>query len=369
MSRAFIIIQQLGTLLALMLFCACSDLPDDVDVILEKNRYARQFDEIWQALNSEYIFFEEANVDFDELRVTYIKKMSKVYKDKQFVRVLQDFCEELGEQDIRFQLGSNHSFYAARPAATNDIIAKRSGLSYYSRYYRSLQEEYVTKRPCSFNTLIRIDGNGSGKPYGLMLVEEYVYELSASLDTCLREFASSDLCGVVLDIRGQSYFPSAQDFLPYFYERGKHTVCKNAQRLLPNSHSSFTPYVNYNIEGNGVLTRLPIAIIVNEATGGELSWMAHILSERSNVAIISRAYGGRGSHHKWQYYNDNKDVVTYPGFRSTTKHGVCYEPLQPDFRVNWEGNGQDGNEYDEDMCLVTALDFIDMYNADTYRPQ
>lgn len=369
MMKLLSTVRWFSLLLIALLWCACSDLPDDVDVILEKNRYARQFDEIWQALNSEYILFDETNVDFAELRIAYIKKMSKVYKDKQFVRVLQDFCEELGEQDIRFQLGSNHSFYAARPAATNDIIAKKSGLSHYSRYYRSQQEEYVINGPCSFNTLVRIDGTSSGKFYGMMLINEYFQECPISLDASLQTFAQSGLCGIVLDIRGQSFFSFIQDLLPYFYEQGKHTVCKNAQRLIPNNRYSFTPYINYNIKGNGILSGLPIAIIVNEATGGELSWLAHILSERSNVAIISRAYGGRGSLRKWQYYNDNKDMVTYPGIRSTTKHSVCYEPLQPDFLVNWEGNGQYGNESDEDMCLITALDFIDMYNANTYRPQ
>lgn len=368
MMKSLASIRWLSVLLIALLCCACSNLPSDVDAILEQNRYARQFDEIWQALNSEYIFFDEANVDFDELRITYIKKIGKVYKDKQFMRVLQDFCEELGEQDIRFQLGSDYSFYAARPATTNDMIAKRSGLSYYSRYYRSQQEEYVTSGPCAFNTLVRIEETGSDKPYGLMLVSENYRDFPTTLDTDLRTFAQSGLCGVVLDIRGQSFFSFVQDFLPYFYERGKHTVCKNAQRLLPNSHSSFTPYINYSIEGDGVLSGLPIAIIVNEATGGELSWMAHILSERSNVAIISRTYGGRGSIRKWQYYNDDKDAVTYPGIRSTTKHGVCYEPLQPDFLVDWAGNGQYGTDSDEDMCLVTALDFIDMYNAGVYRP-
>ena len=352
--------------------CACQEpaISDEEDIIqiLLNNYYAVQFDDMWEVLDMYYPFFDYMDADFDSLRITTIKRMKNVSSDKQFASVVQQFCREMGEPDIYFTAGD--SLYKGYSIATQDCQALQAGERGSFASYSASGNSNILTEWCAFNTLLR-STNDSTRVYGLMLPLYYPKYVSWEHIERLKEFVLSypDIQGLVLDIRNRDIVTPAYRLVSCFYETGTHVVCTSTTRAaidenipLSQQRDSLGKAHEYRIVGNGLLSDIPIAIIVNEATTGEYAWLAHILAERDNVAIISRTYGGGGCESINTYYGNIQHIIL-PYSRSVTANYVCYEPLLPDIPVAWEG--YELNHYDpntEDMCIVAALDFIDKYN-------
>lgn len=352
--------------------CACDDHvtddDDDIIQILLNNDYAVRFDDMWEVLDMYYPFFDYIDADFDSLRVTTIKRMKNVSSDEQFARVVQQFCKEMGEPDIYFTAGD--SLYKGYSIATQDCQAILAGEQGAFASYSASGNSNIQTEWCAFNTLLR-STDDSAIVYGLMLPLYYTKAyLPKEQVEQLKQFilSHSDIQGLVLDIRNRDIMTSITILLPYFYEQGRHVVCTYNERAaidenipLSQQRDSLSKTYECTTIGNGLLSDMPIAIIVNEATSGEYAWLAHVLAERDNVAIISRTYGGGGSQ-KYNMYHGKQHIIS-PCIRSVTANYVCYEPLQPDIPVNWEGYGANlYNPYTEDMCIGAALDFIDNNN-------
>lgn len=352
--------------------CACDELvtndDDDIIQILLNNDYAVQFDDMWEVLNMYYPFFDYMDADFDSLRITTIRRMKNVSSDEQFASVVQQFCREMGEPNIYFTVGD--SLYKGYYISTQDCQALQAGEQGSFASYSASGNSNILTEWCAFNTLLRSTDN-STRVYGLMLPLYYpkTYLPKEQVEQ-LKQFvlSHSDIQGLVLDLRNRDIMTSITILLPYFYEPGRHVVCTYNRRaaiddnipLSQQRDSLGKPYECTTI-GNGLLSDMPIAIIVNEATSGEYAWLAHVLAERDNVAIISRTCGGRGSQSSNMYYC--KQHIILPCIRSVTANYVCYELLQPDILVKWKGYGL--SHYDpniEDLCIEVALNFIDGYN-------
>lgn len=120
--------KRLHILIALFLLCACTndvEMPEEISRIVKENPYAYQLNEIWKILDKKYVFFDNMDTDFDELRITYVKRMGDVSSDKQFVQVLRLFLREFHDPNII--LAYENNAYNAYPVTTFDAPARWGG--------------------------------------------------------------------------------------------------------------------------------------------------------------------------------------------------------------------------------------------------
>lgn len=354
--------KRLRILIALFLLCACTnevEMPEEIKQIVQENQYAYQLNEIWKNLDKRYVFFDDLSTDFDELRITYVKRMSEVSSERQFFHVLRLFLRELKDPNITLIYESNK--YDTYPVTTFDAPAKWAGEIAAFDAYSGTGEKNTYTDYYILNCLVRRNPDATYKTYGLMipyystlLTPEYTFK--SIINTYVR-----DVQGIILDIRNANFSFDATEVLSYFYEPKQHTVCKECQRnTLVKDRNAFTPYTHLTIQGNGTLASMPIVIIVNEGTGAEWTWLAHILSERDNVIVVGRESSGRGCRRIGETFSRYvNDLIIYPGFLSQTVNGQsCNAPIEPMYLVE-KDSGYKANGTSEDKCITVALDIID----------
>lgn len=357
--------KRLHILIALFLLCACTnevEMPKEISRIVQENPYAYQLNEIWKILDKRYVFFDNMNTDFDELRITYVKRMGDVSSDKQFVQVLRLFLQEFHDPNII--LAYENNAYNAYPVTTFDAPARWAGeIASFDAYSGAGKKNTYTDHYI-LNHLVRHNPNATSDTYGLMVpYSNILVKPDSSFENVIKTYFRG-VQGIILDIRNANTSFDATGMLSYFYEPQKHTVCKNCQRnTISKDRNGFAPYTNLTIQGNGILTSMPIVIIINEGTGAEWTWLAHILSERDNVTVVGRGCSGRGCRRLWDTFGSySNNIIIYPGFLSKTVKGQsCNEPIEPDYLVEKDSEYK-ANGTTEDKCLTVALNIIDNYN-------
>jgi hypothetical protein len=354
------------------LFASCEPRIND---ILEESRYAQGFDFIWQTLDANYPYFDYRTLNMNKEYKRYIRAIADEETEEGYHNALLSFLCTFGDPNIGINYRSRDfkyvftfpydipvKDYAAYNLYTNDIYA---GVLFEDdpispeTFMDDIHVKFVQRKLSDGrlkNYPLLICGVGASSVNQHQSESEKMMAIMTS--AMMMEYIKG---GVVLDFRCSSSFNSvfAQKIVPYLFESGQHELYTS---ILSGKELSYT------IGGNGMYAQVPIAIIVNEATGGECSWLARILKDRPNVAIIGRANAGPGCISTVAEGNGVR--LLYPDFRME-KDGVSfYEPLEPELLVDWAGSNDEedikmfgGNYPDKiDYCLVAALDFIDSFN-------
>lgn len=347
--------------LVIGLFCSCRPRPE---VILPESEYPECFDHVWKTLDANYPYFDYVTLDMDKAREKYMQLAEEVRHPRIFGDLLFAFLKELDDPNTHVRFPEQAHSYAYN-IPTKDYPA--INLFANDLYIGGTMQDELEKGTCMriASVLFKIVYRNSGSNVYPLIVwtsRDHIHDtiqqqILATLPQCMNTLTK----GMVLDLRTNrsSSVDFAEKFVPYFYEPGTH-------HLYEYSNNSSTDKQTYTIEGNGLLANTPIAIIVNESTTGECSWLARVLQSRENVAIVGRADGGPGCLHTQS--EDYKGVsVKYPSARIEKDGQTFYDPLVPEILVEWEGNddpitGNRGYPDNIDYCLVAALDFIDSYN-------
>lgn len=361
-----------SVLLALLLglLSACQPSVED---ILKENDYAKSFDYVWNTLDANYPYFDYVTIDMDkksESYENYIRRTEKITDTHEFRKLLHDFTEEFNDPNIILN-------YSSQGISCLNLITSKdyraSNLCATDKYIGGQYEEELNNGECAiegpflFKWVYREMTNGSRNIYPLIVcfpsgeirpdsIADNILQKLTYYSSLIQYYPSTK--GIVLDLRCCYCFDSdfIQKLAPYMFEKGKH-------ELYPSPASSNVPYT---IEGNGLLANIPIAVIVNEGTIGESSWLARVLQPRENIAIVGRANAGPGCI-RVTSEEKNGISVTYPSARIERDGTTFYDPLVPEILVDWAGGdatvlGVQGEYSDNlDYCLSAALDFIDSY--------
>ena len=341
-------------------FSSCQPSIDD---ILKDNDYAKSFDHVWQTLDANYPYFDYTTLDMDKKYKEYIRRTEEVSDAKEMGRLLDDFLKEFRDLNV-------FVYYPELGSITYDILTR--DFPAYNLFANDLYIGETFQDDVKNGTLIQVGPmylkkvyrNGGQNIYPLIFCtnQTYIHDtIQQQILATLPLLANTPIEGIVLDFRRMRSLDVdfIEKFVPYFYEPGTH-------HLYEYSNDSSTGEQTYTIEGNGLLANTAIAIIVNESTTGECSWLARVLQARENIAIVGRAEGGPGCLHT-QSAGCNGVKVIYPSARIEKDGQTFYDPLVPEILVEWEGNddpitGNRGYPDNIDYCLVAALDFIDSYN-------
>lgn len=340
------------------LFSSCQPSTDD---ILKDNDYAKSFDHVWQTLDANYPYFDYVKLDMDKKYQEYIHRTEEVRDAKGLGTLLDDFLKEFDDPNVLVDY-PEQAWSIAYNIPTKDYPA--NNLFANDMYIGGTMQDELEKGTCKCigPMLFKIVSRNSGRNiYPLIVYTSHTYihdTIQQQILATLPQYINTLTKGLVLDLRTNRF--SSVDFvekiLPYFYESGTH-------QLYAYSSNSSTNAQTYTVVGNGVLAKIPIAILVNESTTGECSWLARVLQSRENVAIVGRADGGPGCLHT-QSEGCNGVRVAYPSARIEKDEQTFYDPLVPEILVDWEGNddpitGNRGYSDNIDYCLVAAMDFID----------
>lgn len=343
-----------------------SSCQPSIDEILKENDYAKSFDHVWQTLDANYPYFDYTTLDMDKKYNEYIRRAEEVSDAKELGRLLDDFLKEFSDPNILVDY-PEQTWSIAYNIPTKDFPAYNlfaNDLYVGGEMQDELENGTCTRiGPTLVKWVYRTTSNGGQNLYPLILCtnQTYIHDtIQQQILATLPLLANTPIEGIVLDLRCMRFLDVdfIEKFVPYFYEPGTH-------HLYEYSHNSSTDKQTYTIEGNGLLANTTIAIIVNESTTGEFSWLARVLQARENIAIVGRAEGGPGCLHT-QSAGCNGVKVNYPSARIEKDGQTFYDPLGPEIWVDWVGNddpvtGNRGYPDNIDYCLVAALDFIDSY--------
>lgn len=334
-------------------------MPDEAKAVLARSEYAQRFDKLWKVLDKNYVLFDYMDVDFDHLRTEYILKMDSVATDSAFVALVREFCGTFHEKNISFSV--NNVWYETNVITENNQAywaGEYGGLPGYSA--SGNKNKYIG--PLGINTVQRNGEESETRSYALFLACEYkTTEFPEGLDEQMNKVLAVPVRGIVLDMRSAMACSVAWDLLSYFYAKGETCSYKYRSRSsIRTKRSDYTVWSSESIQGYGMLADYPVAIIVDSLTYGQYAWMAHMLSERENVALIGTTeLNGATWMHSTTYCDEDK--VIYPYFQIKTKCQNFEDPMALDIVVDWNGECNEHGYY-EDKCLVAALDYIDSCN-------
>ena len=343
-------------------FAACTnevELPDEAKEVLARSEYAQRFDKLWKVLDKNYVLFDYMDVDFDQLRTEYILRMDSVATDSAFVAIVRDFCSTFHEKDISFSI--DRAWYETNVITENNQAYWAGETGYLPGYGASgNKNKYIG--PLGMNTVQRYGEESGTRSYALFLACEYkTTELPEDFDRQINEILETPVRGIVLDMRSAMTCSAVWEFLSYFYAKGETCSYKYRSRSsIRKNRSDYTAWGSESIQGYGMLADYPVAIIVDSLTCGQYAWMAHMLAERENVALVGTTeLNGATWGRRTTYCNE--DQLIYPYFQIKTKSQNLEDPMALDIVVDWNGECNEHGYY-EDKCLVAALDYIDSYN-------
>lgn len=332
--------------------------------------YEQVFAHAWLAIDSNYVFFHDDSDEWNKVYEKYLPLARACSNDRE----LRDLFIKISTEECNGNIFSFINFFPAFP-----IVETQDSITTTYRGFKC--DEYYTSGLFSIDIALFIQLVRPIVDKNHMYDVISIYPMVPRIQTNLPSFEdllpimalTSSAEGTIIDIRGSQTLDAQMllSFLPCCFDEGETKVIKMRQRALWSNHTAMTPMITYKIEGNGIFSKRPIAIIVNEATRNEASMLAHILSERENVAIIGRVPSGGGNGLcSITGLGFKNYVLHYPTFQVFREDGTSYaEPVIPDSLVQWDGwerykeGGYIYYNRKADPCVLAAMNFIDTYNS------
>lgn len=244
------------------------------------NNAKGNFDALWSILDQHYCFFEEKDVDWDEVYSRYATKVTQDMSSQ----TLFDLCSEMLSE-----LRDGHVNLSA-PFAT----------SYYRKWWSDYPQNYDARliQQYYFNFNYRSLG---GVDYSL-LPENIGYIHHASFDTglgsgnidyILNYFNAAS--ALIIDVRdnGGGELTNVEDLVNRFTER--RILAGYIVHKTGKGHQDFDKPYAYYIDpvGSGHLTwRKPVVVLTNRSTFSAANNFVSIMKSLPNVTIIGDVTGG-----------------------------------------------------------------------------
>lgn len=369
--------RQLLPILAIVLFLstACKSKEEPVDSNAAETLYSGVFEQVWNTLDTSYVFFDVMPCDWDSLHKAQSDVMKSVKTEEEFKIAMKEFFAAMQDPNILFTYQFGHPAWSVHaPWMTLDCHdwipkdydtysilndSKDIGIENGTMHLvTAARINKLNKDTTRYNAIVFMgspyDPNGMYKAY----FKNYLKKLSSEPTST----------GLIIDfrIKGSVNVTVASTILEAFYPEGE-TCTITAKVRASTSSKDLVNAGNMAFTGEGLYSNKPVVILVNEDVSLEEHVLASILSELPNVTIVGRSQScGRGGICAQarlivpEHLTPN--ILAYPRVALTDdKHKSLSSPLLPDVFVDWPLTSWMGNNYDK--CLDAALDCIDDYHA------
>ncbi len=265
----------LATILALIA-TACHDtdsFPDSTDGNLEA---------LWTILNEHYCFFEEKNIDWDEVLTTYRARLKPSMSQRELFDLCAEMLDLLQDGHVNLISSFNTSSYRGWWAPYPQDFNLRTLQEYYLNF------DYSTTAGMTYKVLRDSIG--------------YIYYPSFStspgntnLDWVLSSF--KDCHALIIDIRnnGGGLLTNIDTFVGRFIEK---KICGGYIRhKLSAAHGDFSEpqAITYEPADAGRIMWLkPIVLITNRSTYSAANAFASVMKSLPNVTLVGAMSGGGG---------------------------------------------------------------------------
>lgn len=238
------------------------------------------FEQLWTILDEHYCFFEQKDVDWNEVHARYSPMISNEMTEQELFEVCSNMVNEL--RDGHTNLSS--------PYAT----------SYYRKWWSDYPQNYDARlvQEYYFNFNYRSLG---GFDYG-MLPENvgYIHYSSFSygvgegnLDAMLGYFASAD--GLIIDVRdnGGGSMTNVETLVARFISQRTlvGTICHKTGPGHNDFSDPYPYYYNPAPEGR-VMWPKPVVVLCNRSTFSAANNFVSVMKSLSNVKVVGSTTGG-----------------------------------------------------------------------------
>lgn len=247
-----------------------------------ENNAEGNFDALWTILDEHYCFFEEKNIDWQQLGNKYRKRIIPGTSSQELFAVCAEMIDELKDGHTNLISGFDISYY------------KKWWTDYPQDFdYRVLQEHYLKfDYKTASGIIYKIMENNIG----------YMYYPSFSstvgegnLDWILSELAVCN--GLIIDIRdnGGGELTNIETFVRRFIH--KTTLAGYIRHKTGPEHNDFSePYPFYYepADSNRIIWDKPIVVLTNRSCFSAANNFVAIMKSLPNVKIAGARTGGGG---------------------------------------------------------------------------
>jgi len=238
------------------------------------------FEALWTIVDEHYCFFEEKDVDWDEVHTRYRARVYNGMPSRMLFGAMSDMLDELRDGHVNLSASFNTSYYR----------------KWWSDYPQNYNERLVQEYYLGFNY------KSLGATYYAILPQNVGYlrwgSFSAglgesNLDAILNEFAFCN--GIIIDIRdnGGGNLTYAEDLIRRFLsERTLAGYMIHKTGPGRNDFSEPYPYYYDPAERGRLQWHKPVAILTNRSTFSAANNFVSIMQYLPDVYIVGARTGG-----------------------------------------------------------------------------
>lgn len=240
------------------------------------------FDCIWQTIDNHYCFFEEKNVDWDEVRTRYRARIIPGITQQELFDLCSEMLAELKDGHVNLAWPFDVSYYRAWWTDYPQDFNLRTVQQYYLNF------DYNTTTGLIYKTL--------PENIGYLYYPSFDREVGeGNLDYVLSMLSTCN--ALIIDIRDNSggELTNIRTFLSRFIHET--TIGGYMRHKTGPGHSDFSdPYpVEYKPAKDGhVVWDKPIAVLTNRSCFSAANDFVAVMKELGNVKIIGARTGGGG---------------------------------------------------------------------------
>lgn len=238
------------------------------------------FEALWTILDEHYCFFNEKEIDWNEVHDRYALKISDKMTDEELFLVCADMLNELKDGHVNLSASFNTSYY------------RKWWSDYPQNYNARVIEEYY------FNFNYRSSGGINfgilPQNIGYMHYSSFSYGIGESnLDEILAYFATCD--GLIIDIRdnGGGDMTNVETLVRRFIT--DRTLVGYISHKTGPGHNDFSEpraYYYDPAESGRIMWGKPVAVLTNRSTFSAANNFVSIMKLLPHVTVIGDVTGG-----------------------------------------------------------------------------
>ena len=309
-------------------------------LVEDQKRPIEIFTEFWSFVDEHYIYFDQKDVDWNEVRDRYSRLIEDTMTEEELYRVCHEALLELRDGHNRIETPNLYvPSYNFQEGYTIEFSAEL------------IEQEYL-------NSSIQRIGNIH---YGIVSDNiGYVYisdmERYGSFSTIVREMKEQGVIGLVIDIRNNGGGDSNPviDILSDFVSESR-TLGYYIEKSGPG-HDDITELMEVRAEPSSDFTfDLPVVVLTNRKSYSASSYFASMFGELPSVTLVGQITGGGGGGN-YGYQLSNQWIVAVSASDFVNSDLESIEPgVKPDIEIE---NSKDRLEAGFDDMLEKALNII-----------
>lgn len=259
-------------ILTAMALTACHDQPEWND-----DPWGN-FDALWTIMDEHYSFFEEKNVDWNEVGQRYRAKLTKDMTSQELFELCGDMLKELRD---------GHTNLIASHDVSRYWIWEQYPVNYDERL---IDEHYLNfnYRQASGIKYAILDNN-----FGYMRYESFTNAIGdGNLDHVLTYLSTCD--GLIIDVRsnGGGYLSNVETLVGRFIDQ--RTFVGSIQHKTGPGHRDFSDPFDYYFEPtkNHIHYQRPVVVLANRGSFSAANNFVSIMSALPQVTIVGDTTGG-----------------------------------------------------------------------------